>query len=108
MPMTQALTSEQQLKYLNNEQRFWLREARKHDRIAKRYGKAGLSTDAGEALARARQAYGLAKQYNPSITRLRRELRLKRQQSVKKSPVSRARQIDSASGPVTTHSPFSE
>jgi len=99
MIIPQNPTPQHQLKFLENEQRLWLYEARKHDRIAKRYSKAGLSTDAGEALARARPAYERAKQLNPRITKLRRELRQKRQQSLKESPALRTAQIDRASEP---------
>lgn len=78
--MDQTQTPQQQLRYLNNEQQLWLREARKHERDAKRFSKAGFIVQAEEAQARSRHAAEWAKQMSPSIRNLRRELRQMRKQ----------------------------
>jgi hypothetical protein len=80
-PTYQNLTPQQQLKFLNNEQQFLLREARRQERIAKRSSKAGLIADASDAQARARKALKQARQLNVLITNLRRELREQQKQS---------------------------
>jgi hypothetical protein len=79
--MSQTLTPQQRLKFLNNEQQLWLREARRQGRIAKRCSKTGLIAGASDAQARARKALKQARQLNVLITDLRRELREQQKQS---------------------------